>query len=59
MSGIALLRPTPMSDLSGCFILVVDDELLVALDIAQCLQSEGASVVVVRAWTHKTAIGDC
>ena len=33
-----------MTDLTGCFILVVDDEPLVALDIAQCLQSEGASV---------------
>jgi DNA-binding NtrC family response regulator len=33
-----------MTALTGCSILVVGDEPLVALDIAQCLQSEGASV---------------
>lgn len=33
-----------MTALTGCIILVVDDEPLVALDIAQCPQSEGASV---------------
>ena len=30
--------------LSGCIILVVEDEPLIALDIAECLQAEGASV---------------
>ena len=39
-----------MTDLTGCFILVVDDEPLVALDTAQCLQSEGASVQTAHAW---------
>jgi DNA-binding NtrC family response regulator len=33
-----------MTGLTGCVILVVDEEPLVALDIAQCLQSAGASV---------------
>ena len=33
-----------MTDLTGCLILVVDDEPLVALDIAPRLQSEGGSV---------------
>jgi hypothetical protein len=33
-----------MTDLTGCFPLVVDDKPRVALDITQCLQSEGASV---------------
>ena len=33
-----------MTDLTGRFILVVEDEPLVALNIAECLQSEGASV---------------
>jgi DNA-binding response OmpR family regulator len=33
-----------MTGLMGRIILVVDDEPLVALDIAHCLQTEGASV---------------
>jgi DNA-binding response OmpR family regulator len=30
--------------LAGCIILVIEDEPLIALDIAECLQAEGASV---------------
>ena len=37
-----------MTGRTGCIILVVDDEPLVALDIAQCLHSEGASVQTVH-----------
>ena len=49
MSGIALLGPTPMSDPTGCFILVVDDESRLTLDI-EGLHSEGASVQTGTAW---------
>src|SRR4030095_6734358 len=34
-----------MAKLSGCRILVVDDEALIALDIAAALENEGAVVV--------------
>lgn len=37
-----------MTGRTGCIILVVDDEPLVAFDFARCLYSEGASVQTVH-----------
>ena len=36
--------------LSGCFILVVEDEPLIALDIAECLQAEAAWFILRITW---------
>ena len=41
-----------MPTLSGCRVLIVEDEPLVALDIADALKSAGANVVIARTLEH-------
>ena len=44
--------------LSGCVILVVEDEPLIALDIAECLQAEGASVHTAHSLAEGLRLAD-
>ena len=49
-----------MADLSltGCMILVVEDEPLIALDIAECLKSQGASVQIAHSLADGLRLAD-
>ena len=42
----------PMAALAGCTILVVEDEPLVAIDIADSFRSVGAQVIIARTLEH-------
>jgi DNA-binding response OmpR family regulator len=37
-----------MSELDGCLVLVVEDEPIIALDIAESFRKAGASVIIAR-----------
>src|SRR5262245_11694137 len=51
------LRGLTMSELDGCLILVVEDEPMIALHIADSFKNAGASVIIAR--TLADALAKC